>query len=183
MNLTSWRFFFLAPVNPSFYSSIQIFHFSNARNTFYIHIVGRVDIFFKYLSSFVVSTIYIFNNLYHYELNIHRCSVFPRLNVSFTLSTKFPLNSRQLFGNLNRSFTRILCIFCIEMKTREYIYKRVEERLWRQLYLSRSNRGWNFLKFHIRIERIRVGMNSRRVHRSKYVKLKALVDWLHRVQP
>lgn len=61
MNLTSWRFFFLAPVNPSFYSSIQIFHFSNARNTFYIHIVGRVDIFLKYLSSFVVSTIYIFN--------------------------------------------------------------------------------------------------------------------------
>lgn len=36
-------------------------------------------------------------------------------------------------------------------------------------------------KFHIGIGiRIRGGINSRRVHRSKYVKLKAAADWLHR---
>lgn len=36
-------------------------------------------------------------------------------------------------------------------------------------------------KFHIGIGiRIRGGINSRRVHRSKYVELKAAADWLRR---
>lgn len=173
-------------MNPSFYSSIQIFHFSNACNTFYIHIVGRVDIFLKYLSSFVVSTIYIFNQFIPLRIKYSSMFCFSAFKRFFhsldEISIKFTATIWKF-----KSFFHAYFVYILYRNENSriyiYIYKRVEERLWRQLYLSRSNRGWNFLKFHIRIERIRVGMNSRRVHRSKYVKLKTLVDWLHRVQP
>lgn len=146
-----------------------------------------MDIFLKYFSSFVYDIVYIFNVI---PLRIKYSSMycFSGLKRFFhSLSTKFPLNSRHLFGNLNRSSTIYFVyagiVYRQEGKTRENIYICYKERLWRQLYLLRSNQGWNFFKFHISIERIRVRINSGRVYRSKYVKLKAPVDWLHRVQP
>lgn len=105
-----------------------------------------MDIFLKYLSSSVVfdDTIYIFNVI---PLRIKYSSIFcfSALKRFFhSLSTKFPLNSRQLLGNLNRSSTRILFtpVSCIDKKAKlENIHERVKERLWRQLYLLRSNQG------------------------------------------
>lgn len=181
-NLVTFFFFPATPPTlPSRYFTFQ------TRVTRVLYIIGPVDIFLKYFSSFVYDIVYIFNVI---PLRIKYSSMycFSGLKRFFhSLSTKFPLNSRHLFGNLNRSSTIYFVyagiVYRQEGKTRENIYICYKERLWRQLYLLRSNQGWNFLKFHISIERIRVRINSGRVYRSKYVKLKAPVDWLHRVQP